>query len=81
MLSPPLLIFKQFPEAVECLERGFDDATTYFVPPMSLSFGRPFRRSVLQRTMSSTSEQLPRRAAEPLRWATSLRVLRVRLPR
>lgn len=25
--------FKQFPEAVECLERGFDDATTYFAFP------------------------------------------------
>lgn len=24
---------KQFPEAVECLERGFDDATTYFAFP------------------------------------------------
>lgn len=25
--------FKQFPEAVACLERGFDDATTYFAFP------------------------------------------------
>jgi transposase-like protein len=24
---------KQFPEAIECLERGFDDATTYFAFP------------------------------------------------
>jgi putative transposase len=28
-----LQFFKQFPEAVECLERGFDDATTYFAFP------------------------------------------------
>lgn len=27
------LFFRQFPEAVECLERGFDDATTYFAFP------------------------------------------------
>lgn len=28
-----LQFFKQFPEAVECLERGFADATTYFAFP------------------------------------------------
>ena len=28
-----LQYFKQFPEAVACLERGFDDATTYFAFP------------------------------------------------
>jgi putative transposase len=28
-----LQFFKQFPEAVECLARGFDDATTYFAFP------------------------------------------------
>ncbi len=28
-----LQFFKQFPEAVECLARGFDDATTYFCVP------------------------------------------------
>ncbi|MCW5801401.1 MAG: transposase [Deltaproteobacteria bacterium] len=28
-----MLFSKQFPEAVECLERGFDDAPTYFACP------------------------------------------------
>lgn len=30
-----LQFFKQFPEPVECLERGFDDATTYFAFPQA----------------------------------------------
>ncbi|MBX3162171.1 MAG: transposase [Deltaproteobacteria bacterium] len=28
-----MLFSKQFPEAVECLESGFEDATTYFACP------------------------------------------------